>query len=313
MNTSRMQSLRRWVDSYAAADRPAASPDRRIDWLRAAPFIALHLGCLGVFLVGWSPVAVATAVALYCLRMLAVTAFYHRYFSHRAFHASRAAQLVFAILGATAVQRGPLWWAAHHRLHHARSDRPQDTHSPRHQGFLWSHMGWFLSQENFATRLDRVPDLARYPELRFIDRFDALVPAVFAAATYAFGAWLETNYPHLGTNGWQMLVWGFAVSTVVLYHMTFTINSVAHRIGSRAFDTADDSRNNAVLAILTFGEGWHNNHHFYPGSARQGFRWWQVDLTYAMLRLLAAAGVISKLRPVPGWVLAAANKSGGQP
>jgi len=293
-------SLARWFDNDAAAK--GISGDRQIDWWRTIPFIALHLGVLAVFWVGVSMTAVVAAIALYALRMFAITAFYHRYFSHRAFRASRAAQFVFAVLGATAVQRGPLWWAAQHRHHHAHSDDDTDHHSPRRHGFLWSHMGWFMAKESFRTRLELLPDLARFPELRFLDRFDVLVPALLALGLYALGEWLAAARPALGTDGPQLLVWGFVVSTVVLYHATFTINSLAHRVGSRRFDTRDDSRNNFWLALLTFGEGWHNNHHFYPGSARQGFRWWEIDLTYYGLRALAAIGLIRELRPVPAWV-----------
>jgi stearoyl-CoA desaturase (delta-9 desaturase) len=231
--------------------------------------------------------------------MLAITAFYHRYFSHRAFRTSRAVQFAFAVLGASAVQRGPLWWAAHHRHHHAQADRPDDRHSPRVHGFLWSHVGWFLARENFATRIELVQDLARFPELRWLDRFDAVIPALLAVLLLVLGASLERVAPELGTNGWQLVVWGFCISTVALWHATFTINSLAHRFGTRRYATRDDSRNNAWLAFLTFGEGWHNNHHRYPAAARQGFYWWEVDVAWYALRLLAALGVVWDLRPVP--------------
>ncbi len=303
---SRWLAVLRWFDS-GQTQPVTETGERRIDWLRTIPFIALHVAVLGVFWTGVSPVAVAIAFALYALRMFAITGFYHRYFSHRAFKTSRTTQLIFAVLGASAVQRGPLWWAGHHRQHHARSDRPQDVHSPRQQGFWWSHHGWFLSQTNFATPDERIRDFARYPELRFLDRFDALVPLLLMAALYLLGEMLAAGAPGLGTDGLQMVMWGFVISTVVLYHVTFTINSVAHRIGQRAFPTGDDSRNNWVLALLTFGEGWHNNHHYYPGSARQGFHWWQIDLTYYLLRLLAWTGLIWDLRPVPQRIIHGAD------
>ena len=274
-------TLRCWFDSSAA---PAGSV-----WLRVLPFIAIHAGCVGVVWVGASAQAVALAAALFALRMFAVTAFYHRYFSHRAFRTSRAMQFVFAVLGAAAAQRGPLWWASHHRHHHAHADRPADAHSALQHGFAWSHAGWFLSREHFATRHELVADLARFPELRFLDRYDALVPALLAAGLYAAG-------------GLEYLIWGFCVSTVALWHATFTINSLAHRFGRRRYATRDDSRNNLWLALLTFGEGWHNNHHHYPGSARQGFYWWEVDLSWYGLKLLAALGLIRELRCVPAAV-----------
>ena len=261
------------------------------------PFVLMHAGCLAVLWVGASPFAVGVTAALFALRMFAITAFYHRYFSHRAFRASRAAQFVFAVLGASAVQRGPLWWASHHRHHHLHADEPADSHSAHQHGFLWSHIGWFLARESFATRLKLVPDLARYPELRWLDRYDVAVPALLAVTLYALGAGLEAA--GVATSGAQLVVWGFCLSTVLLYHATFTINSLAHRLGSRRYATHDNSRNNWWLALLTFGEGWHNNHHHFPGAARQGFYWWEVDLTYYGLRLLAALGIAWDLRPVP--------------
>lgn len=299
-------SMRRWVDTQAAS--ASDGPPDRIDWTRALPFALLHAGCLGVIATGVSPVALAVAAALYVLRMFALTGFYHRYFSHRTFRTSRAMQLVFAILGASCAQRGPLWWAAHHRHHHRHADDDQDLHSPARHGFWWSHMGWFLTPRAFATDMARVPDLRRYRELRWLDRFDAAVPISLALLCYALGAALERLAPGLGTSGPQMLVWGFFISTVALFHATVTINSLAHRYGKRRYDTADDSRNNAWLALLTFGEGWHNNHHFYPGSARQGFRAREIDLTWYGLRLLAATGLIWDLKPVPAWVLARAKE-----
>jgi stearoyl-CoA desaturase (delta-9 desaturase) len=208
-------------------------------------------------------------------------------------------QFLFAVLGATAVQRGPLWWAAHHRHHHAQADGPADTHSPKVHGFLWSHVGWFLARENFATREKLVRDFSRFPELRWLDRWDAAVPVALALSLFGIGAWLERAAPGLGTGPWQMLVWGFCISTVVLWHATFTINSLAHRFGSRRYATRDESRNNPWLALLTLGEGWHNNHHRYPAAARQGFYWWEIDLSYLALKALAALGIVWGLRSVP--------------
>lgn len=311
MHTSSIlsRSLRRWFDSYADDMTEQDAPAYRIDWLRTIPFIALHLAVLLVFVVGWSPVALLIAAGLYALRMFAITGFYHRYFSHKAFRTSRIMQFVFAAIGASAVQRGPLWWAAHHRLHHVNSDKEHDEHSPRRHGFLWSHMGWFLSRRNFATRLDKVPDFARFPELRMLDRFDILMPALLAVGLYVLGEVLDGYWPQLGTSGAQLVVWGFVISTIVLYHVTFTINSLAHRVGHRRFATRDDSRNNLLLALLTFGEGWHNNHHFYPGAARQGFAWWEIDITYYLLRFMQALGLIHDLRPVPQRVLAQRSKT----
>jgi len=291
------KSIQSWFDTYSV--KPVTDNDKRIDWIRAAPFIAMHLACVLVFIVGWSPIAVTVAVLLYAMRMFAITGFYHRYFSHRAFKTSRFMQFVFAALGATAVQRGALWWAAHHRIHHVTSDKENDQHSPKKHGLFWSHLGWFLSRGNFSTELDRVSDFSKYAELRFLDRYDVLVPVIFAAVIYLFGLLLELYFPQLQTNGMQMLVWGFFVSTVFLYHGTFTINSLAHTLGKKVFPSNDDSRNNFLLALITMGEGWHNNHHYYPGSARQGFMWWEIDMTYYGLLLMKKMGLIWDLRDVP--------------
>jgi len=289
-----------WFDSQAGADGSHANGVRDgVDWARILPFVAMHLVCLCVIWVGVSPIALYVAGGLYFLRMFAITGFYHRYFSHRTFKTSRVAQFIFAVLGAAAVQRGPIWWAAHHRHHHAFSDKEQDIHSPVQRGFLWSHMGWFLSRRHFAPDLGRVRDLTSYRELVLLDRFDILVPFLLALGLLLLGKLLAVTAPQLGTSGGQLLVWGFFISTVACYHCTYTINSLCHVWGTRRYATRDDSRNNFWLALITLGEGWHNNHHHYPSAVRQGFYWWEFDLTYYMLRLLAALGIIWDLKPVP--------------
>ena len=295
-----LRSIVQWFDGDA--DPPAVSTSGRYDVVRLVPFIAIHAGCLAIPWVGVSTTAVVVAVALYAIRMFAVTAFYHRYFSHSTFRAGRLAQLVFAVLGASAAQRGPLWWASHHRHHHVHADAPADAHSAIRHGFLWSHIGWFMARQNYARRAHLVASLARFPELRFLDRFDALVPALLALALWGAGSWAAGHAPELHTTGAQLVVWGFCVSTVALYHATFSINSLAHRVGRRRYATKDASRNVAWLALLTFGEGWHNNHHHYPASARQGFYWWEIDVTYYGLWLLARLGVIRELKGVPARV-----------
>lgn len=299
------KNVRRLLGWFIADENAVLNPAHQphdIDWLRVAPFVILHLACFAVFWTGWSTFAVGFAVFTYGIRMFAITGFYHRYFSHKAFHTSRACQFLFALLGATAVQRGPLWWASHHRHHHAHSDRFEDSHSPVQHGFWWSHLGWFLANGNFLTKTERVKELAQYPELRFLDRFDILAPTLFALLIYAMGSYLETAAPQLHTNGWQLLVWGFVISTIALYHATFSVNSLAHLWGSRRYATSDKSRNNLWIALITMGEGWHNNHHHFPGAARQGFYWWEVDMTYYGLRLLAWLGLIRDLRTVPAKI-----------
>jgi stearoyl-CoA desaturase (Delta-9 desaturase) len=291
----------RWFDSWAGADRFQDEP-QRVDWVRTLPFLGLHLVCFAVIWVGWSPFAVAFAGALYVVRMFAITGFYHRYFSHKTFKTSRFFQFVFALSGNTAVQRGPLWWAAHHRLHHKHSDGAEDVHSPHQHSFLWSHVGWIMSKANFATHLKQVPELARFPELRFLDRFDSLVPLLLFAGSFGLGCLLDSVAPGLGTSGLQLLVWT-VISTVVLFHGTCTINSLSHLFGRRRFQTTDQSRNNPLLALITLGEGWHNNHHHYPATARQGFYWWEYDITYYALVVMSWCGIIWDLKPVPVRVL----------
>lgn len=293
-----LKKLISWLDNSANSESITADI-YSVDWLRVIPFVLIHLACLSIFWVGFSWFACLFAVSLYFFRMFAVTGFYHRYFSHKAFKTSRLMQFIFAIIGATAVQRGPLWWASHHRHHHANSDTAEDAHSPMQHGFFWSHLGWFLSHAHFPTKIERVKELAKFKELQFLDRFDILVPTIFALSIFGLGVLLERYAPSLSTNGWQLLVWGFVVSTVALYHGTFSVNSLAHVWGKRRYVTRDQSRNNLFIAIITLGEGWHNNHHHYPGSASQGFYWWEIDLTYYGLKFMEKCGLIWDLRMVP--------------
>ncbi len=292
-------SILRWFDSEAGLEALRENQGTGTDWLRILPFIVLHLGCFGVIWVGWSPVAVVVAVFLYFLRMFAITGFYHRYFSHKAFKLNRTWQFLFALLGNASAQRGPLWWAAHHRHHHRYADQEKDVHSPLQKGFLYSHLLWLTTQKNFPTRKEYVRDWAKFPELLWLNRFDSLVPILLAVALYVLGDLLAIHAPPLRTNGPQMLIWGFFISTTALFHGTCTINSLDHMIGSRRYNTPDTSRNNAALAVITLGEGWHNNHHHYPVCARQGFFWWEIDITYYLLRFLSWFGIVRHMRPLP--------------
>ncbi len=291
-----------WFDNTAYSQAVPKSEFKDIDWVRSIPFLGLHLMCFGVIWVGWSWIAVLTAVALYFIRMFAITGFYHRYFSHRSFKTSRWAQFLFAVWGNSSVQKGPLWWAAHHRHHHRHSDEEDDVHSPHRDGLFWSHMGWITCKGNFPTNYKAVPDLVKFPELRFLDRFETVVPITLAVSLFAFGAILNSLAPQLGTSGMQMLIWGFFISTIVLFHGTCTINSLSHLFGNKRYKTSDESRNNLLLALITMGEGWHNNHHHFPAAVRQGFYWWEIDITYYVLRLLSWTGIIWDLTPVPAGV-----------
>jgi stearoyl-CoA desaturase (Delta-9 desaturase) len=259
----------------------------------------MHLVCLGVFWTGVSPIAALVALIAYLVRMFAITGFYHRYFSHRSFKTSRAGQFIFGLLGASAVQRGPVWWAAHHRHHHANSDNHEDLHSPSQHGFIRAHMGWFLTVRGFEPDLRLARDWMKFPELRWLDRFDILVPIALAAVMFGLGGLLAHVAPDLKTSASQMLIWGFFISTVLCWHATYTINSLSHVFGRQRYRTGDTSRNNWLLALLTMGEGWHNNHHYYPNAARQGFYWWEWDVTYYGLKLMSCLGLIWDLKTVP--------------
>ncbi len=304
-------TLLQWIDSDHTPEGPEkmrAEPDK-VDWMRCIPFIILHLGCLGVIWVGWSPFVVWTAVALYFVRMFAVTGIYHRYFSHKTYSTSRVGQFLLALWGGTTVQRGGLWWAYHHRHHHQHSDDPEDAHSPHVHGFWWSHIGWITSRRNFPTDYSKVKDLAKFPELVWLNRFDTVVPILFAVAIYYTGEFLSHAAPSLQTSGAQLLVWGFFISTTFLFHGTSCINSMAHLMGKRRFATTDDSRNSFILAIICLGEGWHNNHHRYQSSTRNGFYWWEIDPTYYGLKLLSYTGLIWGLKPVPKSIMEEAARA----
>jgi len=250
----------------------------------------MHVSCLFVLLTGVSWGAVAVCLAAFWVRMFAVTAGYHRYFAHRSFKTSRTFQFILAALGTTAVQKGVLWWAANHRVHHRYSDQEGDVHSPVQRGFWWAHVGWIIGPDYEATDLERVRDLAKFPELRWLNDHYLVPPVALALALFLIG-------------GWSWLVWGFVVSTVLLWHATFTINSLAHVYGSQRYATSDQSRNNVWLALLTMGEGWHNNHHHYMNSVRQGFFWWEIDASYYVLLALSWIGVTWELIVPPQRML----------
>ncbi len=245
-----------------------------------------HLVCVGAIWTGVPVQALVLASVLYVIRMWAITAGYHRYFSHRTYKTSRVMQFLIAFLGQTSAQRGVIWWAAVHRHHHLHSDTEHDVHSPRHHGFLYSHVTWIFNPSNWEPDYGTVKDLTRYPELVWLDR-NTYLPAILLG----FGVWL--------VGGWAMLVVGFFWSTVVLFHCTFFINSLAHVSGSQRYLTGDDSRNNVWLALITLGEGWHNNHHHYQSSTRQGFRWWEIDISYYVLKVMSWFRLVWDLRAPP--------------
>ena len=277
----------------AARARTTLGPAQLFNY---AGILAIHAFTIWGFSRGFTWKHVALAVFAYFLRMFAVTGVYHRYFAHKGYKTSRAFQFVLALLGTSATQKGPLWWASTHRHHHKYSDQPEDPHSPKHKGFYESHMGWWMRREHEATRWELIPDFAKHPEIRWIDRYHWVGLAMFMVAiTYAGAA--------IGIGKLDGYVWGYVVSTCFLLHGTFTINSLSHVFGSRRYATKDTSRNNLLLALITMGEGWHNNHHHYAASARQGFFWWEIDATYYVLKVLSWFGLVWDLRQPPQRVL----------
>ncbi|NUQ19694.1 MAG: acyl-CoA desaturase [Gemmatimonadaceae bacterium] len=256
----------------------------------AIPFVLVHLAAFAAIWSGVTAGALVACVVLYVVRMFGVTAGYHRYFSHRTFKTSRVGQFLLAFLAQSSAQRGILWWAAKHRHHHKHSDTEEDIHSPRQRGFLYSHVGWIFKRDQTVTDLAAVPDLTKYPELVWLDRHPYVPATVLGFACFLLG-------------GWSGLVVGFVWSTVLLYHGTFFINSLAHVHGNQRYVTGDDSRNNWWLAVITLGEGWHNNHHAYQRSTRQGFRWYEVDPTFYVLTVMAWVRLVSDLGAPPADVV----------
>jgi stearoyl-CoA desaturase (Delta-9 desaturase) len=281
-----------------ASVKPDFVPPRPSHWTdsfrpSSAAFWSIHLVAIaGVIYLGLSWSGLALATVSYFVRMVLVTAGYHRYFSHRSFKTSRWFQLILALAAQSSAQKGALWWASHHRWHHKYSDTEKDIHSVRQRGLWYAHVGWILTPDWNHTNDAMISDLNKYPELRLLNRPAVqLLPALALAIAF------------LAVGGLHGLVWGFFVSTVLLWHGSFTINSLSHLFGKRPYPTTDDSRNNWFLAVLTTGEGWHNNHHHYQSAANQGFKWWEIDVTFYFLRLLAAVGLVWDLRRPPREVL----------
>ncbi len=271
-------------------DAKARLPDEHLDPIGAIPYAVMHIGAvLGFYYFPLSWEAVAVIVVSYFIRMFGITAGYHRYFSHRAFKTGRFFQFVLAFLGGASAQKGVLWWSGLHRHHHRNSDLPEDIHSPR-RGLWWSHQGWMLCDKYLETPASQIREFKKFPELLFMDRFWLAAPLAWAGLLAMFG-------------GAAWAFWGTVASTVLLWHGTFTINSLSHVWGTRRYDTTDTSRNNLLLALITLGEGWHNNHHFYQSSARQGFFWWEIDISFYVLKVLSWFGIVWDLRGVPEWAL----------
>jgi stearoyl-CoA desaturase (delta-9 desaturase) len=252
-------------------------------------FWTVQASALLVFFVPFSWGFVALWAASHFLRAIGLTLSFHRYFAHRAFKMNRVARFAWAWIGTAAMQKGPLWWASHHVNHHKFADRDGDPHSPMVSGVFYAHIGWFLHD----TKYDRVEatnpvirDFSRVPEIAWLERFFFVPPALLAGAMFLVG-------------GFPWLVWGFCLPTMTLAHATFAINTVNHMFGSRRFETVDESRNNAITALFAAGEGWHNNHHRYQRAARNGFYWWEFDMTWYVIRAMAAVGLVWDIQSVP--------------
>jgi stearoyl-CoA desaturase (delta-9 desaturase) len=272
----------------ARAPRDRRLPDERLNVRSSIPFALAHLIPFLAVFTGVTEKVIVLAFVTFAVRMFLITAGYHRYFSHRSFRTNRVMQFLLAFGGTMAAQKGPLWWAAHHRAHHKYADTERDIHSPI-RGFWWSHVGWILCDKYNKTESDAIKDFTKYPELVWLDKHDWVAPWTLGVFCFLYA-------------GWSGLLIGFFASTIVLWHATFCVNSLAHVFGRRVYETTDTSRNSVVVALITSGEGWHNNHHRYPWSARQGFEWWQVDVTYYVLKAFSFVGIVKDLRPVPDAV-----------
>ncbi len=277
------------VSITASAD---VSPARahRYEWGAMIPFILIHLAVFGAIWSGVTVQALIVCAVLFAVRMFAVTGVYHRYFAHRTYQTSRVFQFILAFLAQTSAQRGVLWWAAHHRAHHLYSDSERDLHSVRQDGFWHAHLMWIFDDTS-ETDEKRIRDFSKYPELRWLNKYWLVPPVLVGVGSLAL-------------FGWSGLFIGFCLATVLNWHSTYFINSLCHVWGKRRFDTKDDSKNNLFLALLTFGEGWHNNHHHYMNSCRQGFYWWEIDITYYILKALSWVGLVWNIKEPPARVLA---------
>lgn len=252
-------------------------------FLRKWLFWSLHLIPLSLFWLDTQWWHWAVCIGLYFGRMFFISAAYHRYFSHKTFKTSRWFQFVLAFMAQTSAQKGALWWAAHHRLHHKYSDTDLDPHSPARKGIWYAHYGWIYDPKNAPTHYEHIPDFAKYPELVWLNKFKLMPAVVLAVVLFLIGSW-------------PLLVVGFFVSTILLWNGTFLINSAAHLIGKQRFVTGEDSKNSWLLAILCLGEGWHNNHHYKQFTTKFGFHWWEIDMTYIGLRILSWFGLVWDLK-----------------
>ena len=274
-------------------------PGEKLSLIVSLPFLSVHIGAIYALTISPSPFALFMVFLMYFIRMFGITAGFHRLFSHRSFKTNRAFQFFLAYAATCSAQMGPIWWASHHRHHHKYTEQIEDPHTPTLKGFFWAHVGWIMSPVNSPTKEEYVGDLMKYPELKWLDKYHYFAPFSLVVLLYGLGEFMAVNYAQYNTNGMELVLWGFFVSTVLLYHATFMVNSVCHVFGHRTYDTKDGSVNNFLVAILTLGEGWHNNHHAFPNSEKQGHKWYQIDISHYILWCLSKIGVVWKIRDVP--------------
>lgn len=298
------------------ADKAVMKKEKRgkIDWWHEKGFVLMHFVPLLAFIPGvevtffdWM-----LCIALYFIRMFFVTGGYHRYFSHTTYKTSRFVQFLIAFFAETSVQKGVLHWGANHRVHHKYSDTPKDPHSKKIYGFFYSHIGWILGPDFKETKFNLIKDFGKFPELIWLNKYHLIPPAILMIGVYLLGGYVNTpdaemSFQAILSNGVSTLLIGFFLSTVILFHGTFSINSLMHMFGKKRYDSNDESKNNLILALLTLGEGWHNNHHYYMNTVRQGFYWWEIDITYYILKVFSWLGIVWDLKPVPRHIKESRN------
>lgn len=277
---------------------PQVVPFARPGWWEVAyasvvmvPLLVVHLALFAIPFIPFSVWDLVIMLLLTRITGLGITMGFHRYFAHRSFKTSRLMQFLLAVAGCTSLQRGPLWWVHHHRVHHLHSDTPEDVHSPVVHGFWHGHFGWLFGRVTHRAEGSFVRDLTKFPELVWLERLWLVPGLAFAAICYAIGSW-------------EGVVYWYCLNVVLVSQVTYAVNSIGHLYGSRRFETGDGSRNNRVLGFLSLGDGWHNNHHRAPSSARHGFAWYEFDFTFLTIRLLARLGLVWGVRVPPPEVLA---------
>ena len=294
--------FKKWADSNYFDHLYIQDFPEKIDLMRILPLILIHIVPFFIIFVGFSKFCIYLFLVLYTIQMFAITAINHRYFSHHTYKINRIWQFIFAFWATTTMQRNPIWWASHHRYHHANSDKITDPHSPVKSTFLNAHIFWFIKNKNYPTKKILVKYLLKFPELRLIERYDVIPPIIYALLIFILGVIIEKFFPELKTSKWQVFIVGFFLVNVIVLHITLSINSLGHLWGKKSYFTNDNSRNNFLLAIFTLGEGWHNNHHFCPSSCKQGFKWWQIDISYYLLQILEKLRIIKDIKKIPKWL-----------